>query len=77
MRLPVSELSAVVVQCDAICRSPMSMLQPSNNGGCHVLKNILAAVGIVVIAKKGYEVYRQYKSMEAECEVLRKGQRGA
>jgi hypothetical protein len=55
----------------------MSMLQPSNNGGCHVLKNILAAVGIVVIAKKGYEVYRQYKSMEAECEVLRKGQRGA
>ena len=44
--------------------------------GVTVLKNILAAVGIVVIAKKGYEVYRQYKSMEAECEILRKGQRG-
>jgi hypothetical protein len=45
--------------------------------GVTVLKNILAAVGIVVIAKKGYEVYRQYKSMEAECEILRKGQRAA
>lgn len=38
-----------------------------------MLKNILAAVGIVVVAKKGYEVYRHYKAMEAENEFLRKG----
>ena len=39
-----------------------------------MLKNILAVVGAVVIAKKGYEVYRQYKTMEAEIEILRKTQ---
>ena len=39
-----------------------------------MLKNFLAAVGLVVIPKKGYEVYRSYKSMEAENEFLRKGQ---
>jgi len=37
-----------------------------------MLKNILAVVGSVVIAKKVYEVYRQYKSMEAEIEILRR-----
>lgn len=36
------------------------------------MKNILDVVGAVVIAKKGYEVYRKYKSMEAEIEILRK-----
>lgn len=39
-----------------------------------MLKNILATVGAFVIAKKGYELYRQYKAMEAENELLRKGQ---
>lgn len=39
-----------------------------------MLKNILAAVGLVVIAKKGYELYQSYKSMEAQNESFRKGQ---
>jgi hypothetical protein len=39
-----------------------------------VLKNILATVGVFVIAKKGYEVYRHYKALEVENEFLRKGQ---
>ncbi|WP_281354563.1 hypothetical protein [Pseudomonas akapageensis] len=39
-----------------------------------MLKNILATVGVLVIAKKGYEVYRHYKAMEAENEWLRKRQ---
>nr|WP_277933882.1 hypothetical protein [Pseudomonas mohnii] len=38
-----------------------------------MLKNILAAVGVAVIAKKGYELFRQYKTMEAQVEFLRKG----
>lgn len=37
-----------------------------------MLKNILAVVGAFVIAKKGDEVYRQYKSLEAKIEILRK-----
>lgn len=40
-----------------------------------VLKNILATVGAFVIPKKGYEVYRHYKAMDMENELLRKGQR--
>jgi len=38
-----------------------------------MLRNVLAVVGgAIVIAKKGYEVYRQYKSLEAKIEILRK-----
>ena len=39
-----------------------------------MLKNILATVGAFVIVKKGYEVYRHYKAMEMENELLRKRQ---
>ena len=39
-----------------------------------MLKNFLAALGVVVIAKKGYEMYRHYNSMEAEVEILRRTQ---
>ena len=49
------------------------MLASSNKGGSVMLKNILAAVGVVVIAKKGYGLFRQYKAMEAQVEFLRKG----
>lgn len=37
-----------------------------------MLKNALAAVGLVVVVKTGYEWYRKYKKMEQENEFLRK-----
>jgi hypothetical protein len=30
------------------------------------MKNVLAAVGLVVIAKTGYELYRKYRELERE-----------
>lgn len=66
--------SAISLQRDSICRAPRPCSSLKTTEGLTMLKNILAAVGIVVIAKKGYEVYQQYKSMEAEIEILRKTQ---
>lgn len=37
-----------------------------------MLKNLLATVGLVMIAKKGFELYQHYKEMERENEAWRK-----
>jgi hypothetical protein len=31
------------------------------------MKNLLAAVGLVVVLKKGYELYREYNELKRGC----------
>lgn len=33
-----------------------------------MLKNILAAIGLIVVARKGYEHYREYSELKREME---------
>ena len=37
-----------------------------------MVKNVLAAVGLVVVIQKGYALYQKYREMEQENEDLRK-----
>ena len=37
-----------------------------------MVKNVLAAVGLVVVIQKGYALYQKYREMEQENEDLRR-----
>jgi hypothetical protein len=41
-----------------------------------MLKNVLAAVGLGVVLKKSFDLYRRYKQMERENDVWRKAAAG-
>lgn len=37
----------------------------------HMLKNVLATIGLIVVVKKGYEFYCEYQKMKQENEFYR------
>ncbi len=41
-----------------------------------MFKNVLAAVGLVVVVQKGFDLYRKYREMEEENEALKKAAAG-
>lgn len=41
-----------------------------------MMKNLLAAIGLCVVAKKGYDFYCEYRELKAENACLRKGRNG-
>ncbi|WJM97326.1 hypothetical protein QEP73_04130 [Pseudomonas defluvii] len=41
-----------------------------------MMKNVLAAVGLLVVVKAGFDTYVKYRQMERENEALRKAAMG-
>lgn len=61
------------MRCDTGCRANMEDTEdrpmPSARSNA-MLKNLLAAVGLIFVARKGYAHYQEYRALKQENEEL-------